>query len=211
MFSLLLLTAKSEAQQLDSTAVFGYQMPKIDPTAKPKWKPTYYRLGVTGGAFVPLNGTESEGFSGLRGELGLTRRLSIVADARLGGGRDSANISPQGGLSVRYAFNNVARWQLYGGLGWGVGGSDGDGDGRGKYKRDSLKTHFDNDSLEMSENNNFHHFVTAHLGVNYLLARRVILHAELQYQMPISGTLPTNNYGSLMAQVGVAYQFGKKR
>ena len=200
-----------QAQQTETPSVFGYQVPKTD-TSVHHWRPAYLRLGVVGGANAVLNGTEAEGFGGLRAEIGLSNRFSIAADIRNARSEDSLNIVPQFGLSARYVVQQSNRLQTYIGLGWGLGGSGGGRNGDGDKKG---RNHIDNDSLKVERvdgNDKIQNFVTAQLGVNYLLARRLILHAEVSYYLPVGGSnLPTPNNGGLMAQVGLAYQLGRKK
>jgi hypothetical protein len=195
------------AQNVDSTTVFGYAVPKpkLDSNGNPKhtFKPAFKRLGLTTGALIPLNGSEVGGTSGFRFEYGLSNKTSILLDFQGNNSQDSTFSSAQAGLLVRTMPFKARRLQPYFGAGWAIGGGqERRGNGRG---RDRFTTTLANDTDGTVKN-----YAVVQTGLNYILFRRVIASLEGNYQVQVGGT-SAQKYGGASAKLGLAYQFGKRK
>ena len=196
------LTSELSAQQADSSTVFGYVVPRKNNDSTHHYHAAFKRLGVTGGSVFSLGSdSDEEGYSGLRAEYGFTPRKSLVLDAQLGRGMETA-------LAFHYALSKGGRWQPYFGLGvggnLGGGGRDGNGRHNGRNHVDSVY-HINRDSLDNKDANAYG---IVKLGLNYVLIRRVIVSFQADYRQPFTGTTTT---GSVGLQMGISYQFGKRR
>jgi hypothetical protein len=214
LFLLVVITATQflnfsdlSAQNADSTTVFGYVVPKpkLDSNGNPKrvFKPAFKRFGLTTGALIPFNGGEVGGTSGMRFELGMSNKWSILADLQGNRSQDTSFSGGQASLLVRTMPFKARRLQPYFGAGWSIGGGQTGGNrgrGRGRNFDD------DNDSDDESTRN----YAVAQVGVNYILFRRVITSLEGNYQAQIGGT-NAQKYGAASVKLGLAYQFGKRK
>ena len=198
------------AQSTDSTTVFGYVVPKpkLDSNGNPKrvFKPAFKRVGFITGALIPLNGSEAGGTSGIRFELGMSNKWSILADFqgnRSRNNQDSTFSGGQAGLMFRTMPFAARRLQPYFGAGWAIGGGRSGGNrGRGKG------LNFDpfDDTTEGVVRN----YAVVQTGVNYIVWRRVIASVEGNYQVQVGGT-NAQKLGGASAKLGLAYQFGKRK
>ena len=214
LFFLLVITATQfvnfsslSAQNADSTTVFGYAVPKpkLDSNGNPKhvFKPAFKRLGFTTGALFPLNGGEVGGTSGLRFELGLSNKWSILADFQGNRGSDSTFSGGQAGLLFRTMPFAARRLQPYFGAGWAIGGGRSGGNrGRGRGHNYDLA----DDATEGVVRN----YAVLQTGLNYIVWRRVIASVEGNYQVQVGGT-NAQKFGGASAKLGLAYQFGKRK
>jgi hypothetical protein len=202
------------AQNVDSTTVFGYAVPKpkLDSNGNPKhvFKPAFKRLGLTAGVLLPFNGSEAGGTSGFRFEYGLSNKTSILLDFQGNNSQDSTFSGGQGALIVRTMPFKAHRLQPYFGAGWALGGGDGGGrggrDGNGKDGRYHTQT-IDTDSTSDGTVKNF---ALVQAGVNYIVFRRVIASLEGNYQLQVGGT-NAQKLGGASIKFGLAYQFGKRK
>ena len=206
---LAIAISQTTAQNVDSTTVFGYAVPKpkLDSNGNPKhtFKPAFKRLGFTTGALFPLNGSEVGGTSGFRFEYGLSNKTSILLDFQGNNSRDSTFSAGQASLLVRSMPFKARRLQPYFGAGWSIGGGQtGRGNGRG---RDRFTTTLDN---EKDNDGTVKNYAIVQTGLNYILFRRVIASVEGNYQLQIGGT-SAQKYGGASAKLGLAYQFGKRK
>ena len=197
------------AQNADSTTVFGYAVPgpKLDSNGNPKrvFKPAFKRLGFTTGALFPLNGSQTGGTSGIRFELGMSNKWSILADFqgnRSRNGQDSTFSGGQAGLLFRTMPFASRRLQPYFGAGWAIGGGRSHGGGRGRGRNFDL---VDNATEGVVRN-----YAVLQTGVNYIVWRRVIASVEGNYQVQVGGT-NAQKLGGASAKIGLAYQFGKRK
>jgi hypothetical protein len=195
------------AQNADSTTVFGYVVPgpKLDSNGQPKrvFKPAFKRIGFTTGALIPLNGSEAGGTSGIRLELGMSNKWSILADFqgnRSRNNQDSTFSGGQAGLTFRTMPFASRRLQPYFGAGWAIGGGRSSGGGKGR------NFDFNNNTTEGVVRN----YAVLQTGVNYIVWRRVIASVEGNYQVQIGGT-NAQKLGGASAKIGLAYQFGKRK
>lgn len=216
-FFLLVITATQfvnidnvSAQNADSATVFGYVVPKpkLDSNGNPKrvFKPAFVRVGFTTGALMPLNGSQTGGTSGLRLELGLSNKWSILADFQANRSRnnqDSTFSGGQAGLLFRTMPFASRRLQPYFGAGWAIGGGRSWGNGgRGRDRNFDLV----NNGTEGVVRN----YAVLQTGVNYILFKRVIASVEGNYQVQVGGT-NAQKLGGASAKLGLAYQFGKRK
>lgn len=202
------------AQQADSTAIFGYEVPRSTPDTAQKKNflkkliphPAFIRLGITGGGIMSLNSdNEIVGSTGFRAEYGFSNKFSLVAAAQMNDGQNNTAISTmQTSLAVHWMPFKAHRLQPFFGAGWGLG-LDGFGhSGRGR-RGDFFGTENEQNSEDVQN------FVVAQTGLNYVLFRRIIATAEVAYQLPIGGSTSTNSNGLLAANLAVSYQFGKQK
>lgn len=198
------------AQNTDSTTVFGYAVPKpkLDSNGNPKhvFKPAFKRVGLTTGALIPLNGSEAGGTSGIRFELGMSNKWSILADFQGNRGRnsqDSTFSGGQAGLMFRTMPFASRRLQPYFGAGWAIGGGRSWGNGgRGKGRN--------YDPVDDVTEGVVRNYAILQTGVNYIVWRRVIASVEGNYQVQVGGT-NAQKLGGASAKLGLAYQFGKRK
>ena len=217
LFFLLVVTAtqfvnihNTSAQNADSTTVFGYVIPgpKLDSNGNPKrvFKPAFKRVGFTTGALFPLNGSQTGGTSGIRFELGMSNKWSILADFqgnRSRNGQDSTFSGGQAGLMFRTMPFAARRLQPYFGAGWAIGGGRSGGNGgRGKGRNFD----FVDDATEGVVRN----YAVLQTGVNYILFKRIIASVEGNYQVQVGGP-NAQKLGGASAKLGLAYQFGKRK
>lgn len=216
-FMLLLMFGNVQsamAQQADSTAIFGYEVPHSEPdTAQKKCflkklipHPAFTRLGVTGGGIMSLSSdNEIGGAAGMRAEYGFSNKFSLVAAAQMNDGQNNIAISTmQISLAVHWMPFKAHRLQPFFGAGWGLGL-----DGFGHFGKGGHVDFFDNENNQNSED--VQNFAIAQTGLNYVLFRRLIATAEVTYQLPIGSTTSTNSNGLLAANLAVSYQFGKRK
>ncbi len=207
-------TFSASAQQIDSTSIFGYDVPRSAPDTGQKKcflkklipHPAFIRFGLTAGGIMPLNsGSELAMSTGLRAEYGFSNKFSLVGNVQLNDGRNSAAVSTlQTTLAVRWMPFKVHRLQPFFAAGWGLG-LDGFGhSGRGG-RGDFLGTENEQNSEDVQS------FAIAQTGLNYVLFRRLIATAEVAYQLPIGGTTISNSYQLLAANLAISYQFGKRK
>jgi hypothetical protein len=194
-------------QNVDTTAVFGYAIPKpkLDSNGNPKhvFKPAFKRLGLTTGALFPLNGGEVGGTSGFRFEYGLSNKYSLLLDFQGNRGSDSTFSGGQAGLMLRTMPFASRRLQPYFGAGWSVGGGRSDGRyGRGRGHNFDL--------LDADTEGVLKHYAVGQVGVNYIVFRRVIASLEGNYQVQVAGT-NAQKLGGASVKFGLAYQFGKRK
>jgi hypothetical protein len=216
-FLLLVFTATQftvlnnlSAQNADSTTVFGYVVPKprLDSNGNPKrvFKPAFKRVGFTTGALIPLNGSQVGGTSGLRLELGMSNKWSIVADFqgnRSRNSQDSTFSGGQAGLMFRTMPFAARRLQPYFGAGCAIGGGRSWGNGgRGKGRNF--------DPIDNTTEGVVRNYAVVQTGVNYIVFRRVIASLEGNYQVQVGGT-NAQKLGGASAKLGLAYQFGKRK
>ena len=198
------------AQNADSATVFGYVVPspKLDSNGNPKhvFKPAFKRLGFTVGGLIPFNGGEGGGTSGMRFELGMSNKWSILADFqgnRGTNGQDSTFSGGQAGLLLRAMPFASRRLQPYFGAGWAIGGGRSGGNrGRGRGRNYG----FDDDATEGVVKN----YAIIQMGLNYIVWRRVIASVEGNYQVQVGGT-NAQKLGGASVKLGLAYQFGKRK
>ncbi len=195
------------AQNADSTTVFGYAIPKpkLDSNGNPKrvFRPAFYRFGLTTGGLFPLNGGEVGGTSGMRFELGMSNKWSILADFQGNRSRDTTFSGGQAGLLLRTMPFQSRRLQPYFGAGYSIGGGRSNGRtgrGRGQYN-----TALDNDSRDSAK-----HYAVGQIGINYIVFRRIIASVEGNYQVQVGGT-NAQKLGGASVKFGLAYQFGKRK
>jgi hypothetical protein len=214
LFFLLVVTATQfvnlsnlSAQNADSTTVFGYVVPKpkLDSNGNPKhvFKPVFYRFGLTTGGLFPFNGGEVGGTSGMRFELGMSNKWSILADFQGNRSRDTTFSGGHAGLLLRSMPFQSRRLQPYFGAGWAIGGGRSYG---GKGYKKGQNWNFDNDINDGVAK----HFAIAQFGVNYIVFRRVIASVEGNYQVQVGGT-NAQKLGGASVKFGLAYQFGKRK
>lgn len=202
------LTAdKASAQNVDSTTVFGYVVPKskTDSEGNPKrlFKPAAFkRFGVTTGALFPLNSSPIGGTSGFRFEYGFSNKWSILADFQGNRSQDTSFSAFQGGLLVRSMPFKSRRLQPYFGAGWSVGGGRSGNFNRGRGRNF--------DPIENDFNNQIRQYGVVQAGVNYIVFNRLIASVEGNYQTEIGGT-NTQKLSAASAKIGLAYQFGKRK
>ncbi len=202
------------AQQADSTAIFGYEVPRSAPdTAQKKCflkklipHPAFIRLGVAGGGIMSLNSdSEIGGSTGMRAEYGFSNKFSLIAAAQMNDEQNNTAISTmQTSLVVHWMPFKANRLQPFFGAGWGLGL-----DGFGHFGRGGRGDFFDNENNQNSED--VQNFAVAQTGLNYVIFRRLIATAEVAYQLPIGGTTSINSNGLLAANLAVSYQFGKRK
>lgn len=218
MASILLLMLgnvhSAMAQQADSTAIFGYEVPRSAPDTGQKKcflkklipHPAFIRLGITGGGIMSLNSdNEVGGSAGMKAEYGFSNKFSLVAVAQMTDGQNNIAISTmQTSLAVHWMPFKAHRLQPFFGAGWGLGL-----DGFGHFGRGGHGDFFDTENNQNSED--VQNFAIAQTGLNYIIFRRLIATAEVAYQLPISGTTSTNSNGLLAANLAVSYQFGKRK
>jgi hypothetical protein len=194
-------------QNVDSTTVFGYVVPKpkLDSNGNPKhvFKPAFKRLGLTTGALFPLNGGEAGGTSGLRFEYGLSNKYSLLLDFQGNRGSDSTFSGGQAGLMLRTMPFASRRLQPYFGAGWSVGGGNSRGRSGGRRGHDF-------DLLDSDTEGVLKNYAVGQVGVNYIVFRRVIASLEGNYQVQVGGT-NAQKLGGASVKFGLAYQFGKRK
>ena len=200
----------ASAQNVDSTTVFGYVVPKpkLDSNGNPKrvFKPAFKRLGFYGGGLIPLNGGEGGGTSGMRFEYGFSNKWSILADFQGNRTQDTSFSSSQASLIVRTMPFKSRRLQPYLGAGWSIGG--GQSGGRDGGRKGNHSPHID--PVNDHENDAVKQYAVLQTGVNYILLRRLIASVEGNYQVQIAGT-NAQKYGAASVKIGLAYQFGKRK
>ena len=200
----------ASAQNVDSTTVFGYVIPKprLDSNGNPKrvFKPAFKRLGFYGGGLIPLNGVQGGSTSGIRFEYGLTNKWSILADFQGNRIQDTTFSSGQASLLVRTMPFKSRRLQPYLGAGWSIGG--GQSGGRNGGRRGNRGTYVD--LVDDNESNEIRQYAVIQTGINYIILRRLIGSVEGNYQVQIAGT-NAQKYGAASVKVGLAYQFGKRK
>ena len=200
----------ASAQNVDSTTVFGYVVPKpkLDSNGNPKrvFKPAFKRLGFYGGGLIPFDGGEGGGTSGVRFEYGFSNKWSILADFQGNRTQDTSFSSAQASLIVRTMPFKARRLQTYLGAGWSIGG--GQSGGRDGGRKGNHSPHID--PVDDNENDEVKQYAVVQTGVNYILLRRLIASVEGNYQVQIAGT-NAQKYGAASVKVGLAYQFGKRK
>ncbi len=210
MATQLTTTNTATAQNVDSTTVFGYAVPKpkLDSNGNPKrvFKPAFKRLGVYGGGLIPFNGGEGGSTSGVRFEYGFSNKWSILADFQGNRSQDTSFSAAQASLIVRTMPFKARRLQTYFGAGWSIGG--GQNGGRDGGRKGNHSTHIDR--VDDNENDDVKQYAVVQTGVNYILLRRLIASVEGNYQVQVAGT-NAQKYGAASVKVGVAYQFGKRK
>ena len=210
MATQLTIINTAAAQNVDSTTVFGYVVPKpkLDSNGNPKhvFKPAFKRLGVYGGGLIPLNGGEGGGTSGVRFEYGFSNKWSILTDFQGNRSQDTSFSSAQASLIVRTMPFKARRLQPYFGAGWSIGG--GQNSGRDSGRKDNHSPYIDH--VDDNENDEIKQYAVVQTGVNYILLRRLIASVEGNYQVQIAGT-NAQKYGAASVKVGLAYQFGKRK
>ena len=196
----------ASAQNVDSTTVFGYVVPKpkLDSNGNPKhvFKPAFKRLGFYGGGLIPLNGGEGGSTSGVRFEYGFSNKWSILADFQGNRSQDTSFSAAQASLIVRTMPFKARRLQTYFGAGWSIGGGQNIGRNHGRGRNFDL--------VDDNENDEVKQYAVVQTGVNYILLRRLIASVEGNYQVQIAGT-NAQKYGAASIKVGLAYQFGKRK
>ena len=216
--SIILLTLgnvdSAKAQQADSTAIFGYEVPRSAPDTGQKKcflkkltpHPAFIRLGMTGGGIMSLNSdNEIGGSAGMRAEYGFSNKFSLVAAAQMNDGQNNTDISTmQTSLAVHWMPFKSHRLQPFFGAGWGLSL-----DGFGHFGRGGHGDFFDTENNQNTED--VQNFAVAQTGLNYVIFRRLIATAEVAYQLPIGGTTNANSNGLLAANLAVSYQFGKRK
>ncbi len=214
LFLMLGNTPSAMAQQADSTAIFGYEVPRSAPDTGQKKcflkklipHPAFIRLGMTGGGIMSL-GSDNEigGSAGMRAEYGFSNKFSLVAAAQMNDGQNNTAISTmQTSLVVHWMPFKAHRLQPFFGAGWGLGL-----DSFGHFGRGGHGDFFGTENEENSED--VQNFAVAQTGFNYVLFRRLIATAEVAYQLPIGSTTSTNSNGLLAANLAISYQFGKRK
>ena len=131
LFFILGNAPSAMAQQADSTAIFGYEVPRSAPDTSQKKcflkklipHPAFIRLGMTGGGIMSLNSdNEIGGSAGMRVEYGFSNKFSLVAAAQTNDGQNNATISTmQTSLAVHWMPFKAHRFQPFFGAGWGLG------------------------------------------------------------------------------------------
>lgn len=209
------------AQSANPEPIFGTVVVKkinTDSTHKKSsfnlLRPAYFRLGLMGGSTISLDNNQGEragGLLGLRAEYGLTNRFSVLGQFQNNfRGMNGAFPDGQASLGVNWMPFKSRRLQPFVGLAVGVGRNN-MGFGRNGFRGDKDRFHgggsptFDNDSLRRSRNVNG--FGLARVGVNYVIARRIIGTLEGSYQIPFNGSSNTN--GGVSVAMGLSYQFGR--
>lgn len=224
---------QSKAQKVNPEPVFGTVVVKQnrgDSTKKKSsfrlFHPAFLRLGTMGGGVIPFdNSINSEvgGTMGLRAEYGFSNLVSLVGEVQMNGSNGITFPSAQTSLGLNLMPFKSKRIQPYVGVSFGVGGGGGndknngsmDGyvgiyDGNETYGTETNDT---NNGIDGNDKDggrgDFQTFGQMRLGLNYVLAKRFISTFETGYQLPFTN-LTTSN-GGIMARIGFAYQFNKRK
>ncbi len=207
-----LINCEIKAQNVDSTTVFGYVVPKpkLDSNGNPKhvFKPAFKRLGFTMGGLIPFNGGEGGGTSGIRFEYGLSNKTSILLDFQGNNARDTSFSGGQASLLVRTMPFKARRLQPYFGIGYSIGGGQTGKNRFGGRDGKNYPNYVDNDTE--TNDNIAKHYAVGQVGLNYIVMRRVIASLDATYQAQIGGT-NLQKYGAASVKFGLAYQFGKRK
>lgn len=221
---------QSKAQKSSPFPVFGFEIFKKNGSDTTKKKssfrlfhPAFLRLGTMGGIVIPFdNSTNSEvgGTMGLRAEYGFSNLVSLVGEVQVNGRNGLTFPSAQTSLGINLMPFKSKRIQPYVGVSFGGGGGGGNDKNNGGMDGNNGgyggKETNGNEANEIYTNNgnvdgngNFQAFGQMKLGLNYVLAKKFISTFETGYQLPFNN-LSTSN-GGLMARIGFAYQFGKRK
>lgn len=217
-----------KAQKTNPEPIFGSTVMKKSSTDSTKKKssirlfhPVFLRLGAIGGVAIPFdNSTNQEigGAMGLRVEYGLSNRVSLLGEVQANGSNGLTFPSAQTSLGVNLMPFKSKRLQPYVGVSFGVGGGGGnennksgiDGNKGGKDGNNETNGVETTDSTETNVNGDgFKAFGQMRIGLNYVVAKRLISTFETAYQIPFNNTTGSN--GGLMLRIGLSYQFGKRK
>lgn len=212
MFNIALSTNAQSIKQEEP--VFGTVISKkttSDSSKKPfnLLKPAFFRIGIIGGSMISLDAERESngGMLGLRLEYGLSNHFSVIGQFQNNRSRNNILPDAQASLGLNWMPFKSRRLQPYVGFGVGIGGNS---FGRNAY-RFSRGRYSALPPKDLDNNNERRHpegFGLVKLGLNYVLAKRLIATLESNYQLPFQAK---NTNGNVNIALGLSYQFGRKK
>jgi hypothetical protein len=201
---------QTQAQQTTPEPVFGSVVlrKKASDSTKntPKFRlfhPTFFRIGAMGGVNAFLNNANRpSGLMSLRTEYGFSNVVSLLGELQVNGRVGVSFPTVQALLGLNIMPIKSRRLQPFVGASLGIGAY-----GNRKFMDDDEPYPYSNNGTITDRDKRIQAFGQMRLGLNYVVANRLISTFETSYQLPFNN-LDGNN-GSILAKIGFAYQLNK--